>query len=60
MNRMPKARGYLDDGRLELDNNTCERSLRPVTLGHKTISSWYLSAAAKQLLSPILLSKQPR
>jgi hypothetical protein len=25
LNRMPKARGYLEDGRLELDNNTCER-----------------------------------
>ncbi|SEN87229.1 Transposase IS66 family protein, partial [Loktanella fryxellensis] len=35
LNRMPKARGYLDDGRLELDNNTCERSIRPIALGRK-------------------------
>lgn len=35
LKRMAKARGYLDDGRLELDNNICERSIRPVTLGRK-------------------------
>nr|WP_241656932.1 IS66 family transposase [Falsigemmobacter intermedius] len=33
LNRMPKARGYLSDGQLELDNNTCERSIRPIALG---------------------------
>ena len=32
---MPKARGYLDEGRLELDNNICERSIRPIALGRK-------------------------
>lgn len=35
LNRMPKARGYLNDGRLELDNNVCERSIRPIALGRK-------------------------
>lgn len=35
LGRMPKARAYLDDGRLELDNNICERSIRPLTLGRK-------------------------
>ena len=35
LNRMPKARGYLSDGQLELDNNTCERSIRPIALGRK-------------------------
>lgn len=35
LGRMPKARAYLDDGKLELDNNICERSIRPVTLGRK-------------------------
>jgi len=35
LGRMPKARAYLDDGTLELDNNICERSIRPVTLGRK-------------------------
>ena len=35
LGRMPKARAYLSDGRLELDNNICERSIRPVALGRK-------------------------
>jgi hypothetical protein len=35
LKRLPKARGYLDDGRLELDNNICERSIRPIALGRK-------------------------
>ena len=35
LNRMPKARTYLSDGRLELDNNICERSIRPIALGRK-------------------------
>ena len=35
LGRMPKARPYLDNGQLELDNNICERSIRPVTLGRK-------------------------
>ena len=32
---MPKARAYLDHGILELDNNTAERAIRPITLGRK-------------------------
>lgn len=32
---MPKARPYLENGQLELDNNICERSIRPLTLGRK-------------------------
>jgi transposase len=35
LNRMPKARAYLENGQLELDNNICERSIRPLTLGRK-------------------------
>lgn len=35
LGRMPKARPYLSDGRLELDNNICERSIRPIALGRK-------------------------
>lgn len=35
LNRLPKARPYLDHGVLELDNNTAERAVRPVTLGRK-------------------------
>ena len=33
--RMPKMRAYLDQGHLELDNNTAERAMRPVALGRK-------------------------
>ena len=33
--RLPKARPYLDYGFLELDNNTAEGAIRPVTLGRK-------------------------
>ena len=35
LSRMPKARPYLNNGRLELDNNICERSMRPIGLGRK-------------------------
>ncbi|WP_255418698.1 IS66 family transposase [Paracoccus sp. JM45] len=47
LNRMPKARGYLGDGRLELDNNTCEWSIRPIALDRKTICSWGQPAAGR-------------
>jgi transposase len=33
--RLPKARPYLDNGFLELDNNTAERAVRPVAVGRK-------------------------
>ena len=33
--RMPKVRPYLDKGFLELDNNTCERAMKPVAIGRK-------------------------
>ena len=32
---MPKTRPYLDNGFLELDNNTCERAMKPVAIGRK-------------------------
>ena len=35
LNRLPKARPYLEIGHLELDNNTVERAMRPVALGRK-------------------------
>ena len=35
LGRMPKARAYLDNGFLEIDNNTAERAIRPVALGRK-------------------------
>ena len=30
LGRMPKARAYLENGHLELDNNTAERAVKPV------------------------------
>ena len=35
LGRMPKARGYLDHGFLEADNNTAERAVKPVAIGRK-------------------------
>ena len=35
LTRMKKLRTWLDHGFLELDNNTAERSMRPIALGRK-------------------------
>lgn len=35
LGRMPKARPYLHNGSLELDNNTAERAVKPVAIGRK-------------------------
>jgi len=35
LNRLPKTRPYIDNGFLELDNNTCERAMKPVAIGRK-------------------------
>lgn len=35
LNRMPKTRSYLDNGFLELDNNTAERAMKPIAIGRK-------------------------
>ena len=35
LGRLPKVRPYLDDGRLELDNNGAERGMRGVAVGRK-------------------------
>jgi transposase len=35
LDRLPKARPYLDNGFLEIDNNAAERSMRPIGLGRK-------------------------
>lgn len=35
LGRMPKTRSYLDNGLLELDNNTAERAMKPVAIGRK-------------------------
>ena len=33
--RLPKARSYLENGNLELENNTAERAVKPVAIGRK-------------------------
>ncbi|WP_057463324.1 IS66 family transposase [Pseudovibrio sp. POLY-S9] len=35
LTRLPKARPYLDNGHLELDNNAAERAMKPIALGRK-------------------------
>ena len=35
LGRMPKARPYLDNGSLSLDNNSAERAMKPVAIGRK-------------------------
>jgi len=35
LSRIPKTRPYLDNGILELDNNTVERAVKPVAIGRK-------------------------
>jgi transposase len=35
LSRWPALCRYLDDGRIEIDNNAAERAMRPVTLGRK-------------------------
>jgi transposase len=35
LDRLPKARPYLDNAFLEIDNNAAERSMRPIGLGRK-------------------------
>lgn len=34
-NQWPKLVGYLEDGRLEIDNNAAERAIRPFAIGRK-------------------------
>ena len=35
LSRWPALCRFLDDGRIELDNNTVERAIRPIALGRK-------------------------
>ena len=39
-NQWPKLIGYLEDGRLEIDNNACERAIRPFVIGRR---NWLFS-----------------
>jgi len=42
LNQAEALRRYLDDGRLEIDNNTCERSLRGIAVGR---SNWIFTGS---------------
>ena len=42
LGRMPKARPYLSNGHLEMDNNTAERVVKPVAIGRK---NWMFSGS---------------
>ena len=44
LSRMPKTRPYLDNGFLELDNNTCERAVKPVAIGRK---NWMFAGSVR-------------
>jgi len=35
LNQITSLRHYLDDGQLAIDNNQCERSMRPIAIGRK-------------------------
>lgn len=35
LSQWPHMRNYLDDGRIEISNNLCENSVRPVTIGRR-------------------------
>ena len=35
LNQIASLRHYLDDGQLAIDNNQCERSMRPIAIGRK-------------------------
>lgn len=63
LTRLPKARPYLEYGFLELDNNTAERAVRPVTLGRKnylfmgSIAVGHSAAIAYTLIETCKLNK---
>ena len=42
LGRMPKAQPYLDNGHLELDNNTAERAVKPVAIGR---NNWMFASS---------------
>ena len=44
LGRMKKARPYLDNGFLEIDNNTAERAIKPIALGRK---NWMFAGSEK-------------
>jgi transposase len=44
LSRWPALRRYLDDGRIEIDNNAAERAIRPVALGRK---NWLFAGSDK-------------
>ncbi len=43
-NEWPRLIGYLDDGRLEIDNNAAENAIRPFVIGRK---NWLFSDSVR-------------
>ncbi len=44
LTRLPKVKPYLDHGFVELDNNSCERAIKPVALGRR---NWTFAGSQK-------------
>ena len=57
LNRMPKTRPYLDNGFLELDNNTAERAMKPIAklnkVNPKAWLTWVLDRIADHKINRI-------
>jgi hypothetical protein len=55
--RWPALTRFLDDGRIELDNNPIERAIRPIALGRKNhLTGWRRSADRTRLHGNSLLT----
>lgn len=52
LNQWPKLTRYLEDGRLEIDNNRAERSVKPFVIGRK---NWLFSNTPKGARSSAIL-----
>jgi transposase len=52
LNQWPKLRGFLLDGRLELDNNRSERSIKPFVIGRK---NWLFANTSKGARSSAII-----
>ncbi|WP_419555519.1 IS66 family transposase [Pseudaestuariivita rosea] len=57
LRRIPKARPYLGNGQLELDNNTAERAVKPVAIGRKNWMFAGSQGGGKAMAIPFTLIK---
>lgn len=56
-NQWPKLIGYLDDGRLEIDKNACERAMRPFVIGRRNWLFADTPAVGHRLGQPLLADR---